>query len=151
DYANLKQRPPVFFTYFPGPNVNAEQIANLDQLRDGHTHHLHGSPIFFVDPVRGPMLFVWGENECLRAWTISNAGKVSFVAKSAEVASAGAPGRGGMPGGLLALSANGAVPNTGIVWTLTPISGDANTNVVEGILRAYDATNLNPTHNSDNT
>ena len=34
-------------------------------------------------------------------------------------------GIGGMPGGMLALSSNGASPNTGIVWGLAPIDGDA--------------------------
>jgi hypothetical protein len=62
------------------------------------------------------MLFCWGENECLRAWTINGTGQVSFVAKSAEVASAGMGGKGGMPGGFLAVTSNGSSPNTGIVW-----------------------------------
>jgi outer membrane protein assembly factor BamB len=150
DFSRLKQ-PPIFFTYFPGFGVDASVVHNLDKLFDGKTHHLHASPVFWTDPVRGPMLFVWGENECLRAWTIETSGKITFVAKSAEVASAAMAGRGGMPGGLLAVSSNGATPNTGIVWTLTPIDGDANKHVVEGILRAYDASNLDPNNNADGT
>jgi len=72
------------------------------------------------------MLFCWGENECLRAWTINAAGVATFVGKSAEIASASPAGnRGGMPGGLLAISSNGTTPNTGIIWALAPISGDA--------------------------
>jgi outer membrane protein assembly factor BamB len=151
DYFKLKQRPPIFFTYFPGPNIDAENIANLDHLFDGKTHHLHGSPVSWSHPARGPMLFVWGENECLRAWTIDNSGKVKFVAKSAEIASAGAPGRGGMPGGIVTISSDGNTPNTGIIWTLTPVSGDANQHVVEGVLRAYDASNLSLNQNNDGT
>jgi len=54
-------------------------------------------------------------------------------------------GIGGMPGGMLALSSNGASPNTGIVGGLAPIDGDANHDPVAGIARAYDATNLDPT------
>jgi outer membrane protein assembly factor BamB len=151
DFSKLKQ-PPIFFTYFPGFGIDASKIANLDQLFDGKTHHLHGSPAFWRDPTRGPMLFCWGENECLRAWTINAAGTVTFVAKSTEVASANAPGnKGGMPGGLLAISSNGATPNTGIIWALAPISGDANQHVVEGILRAYDASVLDRMNNADGT
>jgi hypothetical protein len=97
------------------------------------------------------MLFVWGENESLRAWTIDGTGKVTFLAQGAEVASAGLGGIGGMPGGMLALSSNGMIPSTGIVWATAPISGDANKHVVEGILRAYDATNLDPVKNPDGT
>jgi hypothetical protein len=54
-------------------------------------------------------------------------------------------GMGGMPGGMLSLSSGGKDPNTGIVWALAPIDGDANHDVVDGIARAYDATNLDPT------
>jgi hypothetical protein len=57
--------------------------------------------------------------------------------------------QGEMPGGFLAVSSDGATPNTGIVWTLTPVSGDANTHVIKGILRAYDASTLDPIMNSD--
>jgi outer membrane protein assembly factor BamB len=148
--AVLKQ-PPIFFTYFPGFGIDASQVRNLDHLFDGKTHHLHGSPVFWVSSTKGPMLFVWGENECLRAWTIDSSGTTAFAAKSAEVASAGMGGKGGMPGGLLAVSSNGSAPGTGIVWALAPVSGDANRHVVEGILRAYDAEKLDPVPNDDGT
>jgi outer membrane protein assembly factor BamB len=150
DFSKLKQ-PPIFFTYFPGFGIDASNVANLDHLFDGKTHHLHGSPAFWNSPTRGPMLFCWGENECLRAWTIDASGKITFVAKSAEVASAGAGGKGGMPGGFLAVTSNGATPNTGIVWATAPVSNDANKFVVEGILRAYDATTLDVHPNTDGT
>jgi outer membrane protein assembly factor BamB len=78
-------------------------------------------------------------------------GTATFLAKSAEIASARMGGKGGMPGGFLAISANGNTPNTGIAWTLTPLFLDANSQVVEGILRAYDATNFDPIKNSDGT
>jgi outer membrane protein assembly factor BamB len=96
------------------------------------------------------MLFTWGENESLRAWKVDpGTGTVAFVGKGAEVASAQLAaepnGLGGMPGGMLAVSSNGQHPDTGIVWALAPIDGDANHDVVEGIARAYDATQLAPT------
>ena len=150
DFSKLKQ-PPIFFTYFPGFGIDAAQVANLDRLFDGKTHHLHASPAFWVNPTRGPMLFCWGENETLRAWTIDNAGRVTFVAKSAEVASAGMGGLGGMPGGFVVVSSNKATANTGILWATTPLNGDANRHVVEGIVRAYDATTLDPVKNLDGT
>ena len=150
DYAVLKQ-PPLFFTYFPGFGIDPAQVRNLDRLYTGKTHHLHGTPAFWRSPTHGPLLFVWGENECLRAWTLSETGELKFLAKSAEVASAGMGGKGGMPGGFLVVTSDGATSNTGIVWTLTPLSGDANTHVVRGILRAYDATNLDPIPNLDGT
>ena len=150
DFAVLRQ-PPIFFTYFPGFGVDAARIENLNRLFDGKTHHLHTSPAFWHSPTNGPMLFCWGENKSLRAWKVAADGTISFVAKSAEVASAGVAGKGGMPGGMLAISANGGQANTGIIWALAPISGDANKHVVEGILRAYDATKLDPVSNVDGT
>jgi outer membrane protein assembly factor BamB len=150
DFSRLKQIP-IFLTYFPGFGIDASNSHNLDKLYDGKTHHLHGSPVFWVSPSEGPMLFVWGENECLRAWAINASGQTRFFAKSAEVASAGVGGRGGMPGGFLTVSSNGNTPHTGIVWATAPISGDANRFVVEGILRAYDASTLDPKGNPDGT
>jgi len=150
DYSKLKQAP-IFFTYFPGFGIDASKVANLDRLFDGKTHHLHSSPAFWVSPARGPMLFDWGENENLRAWTIDATGKVTFVAKSAETASAGMGGLGGMPGGFVIVSSDGSQPNTGVIWATAPISGDANRHIVEGILRAYDASTLDPINNADGT
>ncbi len=150
DFAVLR-KPPIFFTYFPGFGIDAANIANLNHLFDGKTHHLHTSAVFWRSPANGPMLFCWGENECLRAWKVAADGTISFAARSAEISSAGVAGKGGMPGGMLAISSDGEKPDTGIVWALAPISGDANKHVVEGILRAYDATKLDPVPNADGT
>jgi hypothetical protein len=149
DFGRLKMHP-IFFTYFPGFGIDASVVANLDHLFDGKTHHQHCSPAFW-DGSNGAMLFNWGENECLRAWKVDPSGNVTFVAKSAEVASAGLAGKGGMPGGILAVSSNGKNPNTGIVWATVPIAGDANKFVVHGILRAYDASKLDAHSNADGT
>jgi hypothetical protein len=110
---------------------------------DMKTHHLHASPVFWNDPAKGPMLFCWGENENLRAWSIDANGVVTFLAKGADVASLGCigpSGHGGMPGGLLCVSGNAQEEHSAILWALAPITGDANSGIVEGILRAYDAT-----------
>jgi outer membrane protein assembly factor BamB len=148
NFNQLKQ-PPIFFTYFAGFGIDAANVQNLDHLYTGQTHHLHGTPAYWKSPAHGPMLFAWGENECLRAWTIDANGKANFLAKSAEVASAGLPGVGGMPGGFPIVTSNGNTPGTGIVWATAPLTGDANRHVVEGVLRAYDAETLDPRNNAD--
>jgi hypothetical protein len=154
--------PPIFVT-FDGVGLPTT-VPGIDfPLAFGNnpskTHHLHGSPAYW-NGSSGPMLFTWGENESLRAWKVDpNSGKVTFVGRGADVASARLAAAadksiGGMPGGMLAVSSNGATPNTGIVWALAPRNGDANrgtednqnfVGMVEGIARAYDATNLDPT------
>jgi ricin-type beta-trefoil lectin protein len=48
----------------------------------------------------------------------------------------------GMPGGMMALSANGSQPGTGILWATTQAVGDANNATVPGTLRAFDASDL---------
>jgi outer membrane protein assembly factor BamB len=156
DFTKLKA-PPIFFTWFPGFGIPPTGDLDFEMKPGMKTHHLHGSPVYWNGPDRGPMLFDWGENEFLRAWTLDlNSGVATFLAKGGELASAALadpnkPGLGGMPGGMLALSANGNQKNTGIVWTTAPIDGDANHDVVEGIARAYDATTLDTNPNTDGT
>jgi hypothetical protein len=151
DLSVLKS-PPIYVT-FNGVGLPTT-VPNIDFPLGGagnpkKTHHLHGSPAYW-NGANGPMIFTWGENESLRAWKLDpNSGTVTFVGKGAEVASAqlaaSPQGVGGMPGGMLGVTSNGTSPNTGIVWALAPIDGDANHDVVAGIARAYDATNLDPT------
>lgn len=47
----------------------------------------------------------------------------------------------GMPGGILSISANGALAGTAILWASLSI-GDATETIVPGILRAFDAEDL---------
>jgi len=145
--------PPIYVTY-NGVGL-ATAVPHIDfplgnpTLNPSKTHHLHGSPVYW-NGSNGSMVFVWGENESLRAWRLNpETGALTFFGKGEEVASAALAaspmGMGGMPGGMLSLSSDGKDPNTGIVWALAPIDGDANHDVVDGIARAYDATNLDPT------
>jgi hypothetical protein len=159
DLSALKQ-PPVFITFngqglaATPPHIDFELGGGPDPRQGAprKTHHLHASPVYWKGP-NGPRLFDWGENESLRAWKLDpDSGKVEFVARGAELASrALARDRsiGGMTGGMLSLSSDGS--RDGIVWTLAPRNGNANTGVVEGIARAYDATRLNARRNADGT
>jgi outer membrane protein assembly factor BamB len=152
DFSKLKT-PAIFFTFFPGPEFSPTGDIDFG----GKTHHLHGSPVFWNSPDQGPTLFDWGENECLRSWAINTPGtKITFLAKSAEVASSAlanpsVKGEGGMPGGMLALSADGNQAHSAVVWATAPINDNANQKVVEGIVRAYDATELDTNNNTDGT
>jgi hypothetical protein len=143
NYKKLKFQP-IFFTFFPGFNVHPapDDPRSLNvYFVDNKTHHLHGSPVYWHSPDHGPMLFCWGENQMLRAWGIQKDGTVTFLAMGHEVASLNCPlPNGGMPGGMLSVTANGNTPHSGVVWTLAPLNGDANSQVTAGVLRAYDAT-----------
>jgi hypothetical protein len=141
NYGRLKV-PPIFYTYYPGPQLSPEpdNIASLNVVEAQRTHHLHGTPVLWQSAANGLMHFCWGENGNLRAWSLNNAGVSSYLGSSAEVASANAPvPPGGMPGGMISLSANG---NTGgIVWASIPYL-DANMVISPGRFLAYDAADL---------
>lgn len=151
DLSKLKV-PPTFLTFDPDPNSpayrDASPVGDLDfKPQSGwKTHHLHGSPVYWVSAKHGPMLFAWGENAELRAFAMDPSGHVKLLAHGSELASgplAIAPDNmGGMPGGMLTLSASGQ--GEGIVWGTAPLNGDANKHVVDGIIRAYDAADFDP-------
>jgi hypothetical protein len=151
DLSKLKA-PPAFLTFDPDQNSlayrGASPAGDLDfKPQSGwKTHHLHGSPAYWVSSKHGPMLFAWGENAELRAFAMDASGRVKLLAHGSELASgplATAPDNmGGMPGGMLTLSANGG--SDAIVWGTAPLNGDANKHVVDGIIRAYDAADFDP-------
>ena len=143
NYAKLAA-PPIWFTFYPGLQVSAapNDISTLNQHFFQRTHHQHAAPIYWHGTEHGHMLFCWGENGNLRAWSVAANGVATYLACSAEVASAQSQEQfGGMPGGLMCLSANGATPNTAVLWACIPYF-DANTAVSPGRLLAYDATSF---------
>jgi hypothetical protein len=143
NYAKLAA-PPIWFTFYPGPQASPmpNDISTLNQLFFQRTHHQHGSPVYWHSSEHGPMLFCWGENGNLRAWSVGTNGVATYLACSAEVASAQSPvPPGGMPGAMMCLSVNGTTPNTAVLWACIPYL-DANSVVSPGRLLAYDATSF---------
>jgi len=141
NYKKLKM-PPIFYTYYPGPQLNPAPTAidTLNTLEAQRTHHLHGTPVLWKSAAHGLTHFCWGENGNLRAWSISGAGVSTYLACSAEVASVQSPvPPGGMPGGMISLTANGDAG--GVVWASIPYA-DANMELSPGRFLAYDAANF---------
>jgi hypothetical protein len=106
-------------------------------------HHIHGAPVYWHGP-KGRWIYVWPENEALRAFKMVN-GKFQTtpISKSTTTDPSNVPGGSmGMPGGILSISARGRTGGTGIVWASHPYRENANQQVVAGIARAYDASNL---------
>jgi hypothetical protein len=116
------------------------------------THHIHGSPVTYDSSNQGVLVYVWGENEVLRAYQYDpathnfpgqpnkrNLEGVS-IAIGSMYASNDQRARNGMPGAMLALSADAKQAGTAIVWASLPQFGDANKGSVNGVLTAYDAT-----------
>jgi hypothetical protein len=83
----------------------------------------------------GQLIYVWGEEDHLRAYRYNGA---QFDPAGQSVS----PAPPGMPGGVLSLSADGATPGSGIIWSARPLNGNANQAVRPGILEAFDASDL---------
>ena len=87
-------------------------------------------------------MYLWGENDVLRAFQFNASGgllNTTPFAKSSMTAPA-THAESAMPGGFLSVSANGT--QNGIVWASTPYSANALAAVVQGVLYAFDANNL---------
>jgi outer membrane protein assembly factor BamB len=130
--------PPSWATHPPPPGWDRD-------------HHIHGSPVYFA-PLR--RLYVWGENDVLRSFTLDDHGK--FHAPEPKVGDVIAAS--GMPGGMLSLTSDG--DKHPVLWALMPAPGpfdphdkgkyDANKRrLVKGVLRAFDAATLREVWNSD--
>lgn len=133
--------PPYGFT-FDGSNMDLAPLdpGDLQTLVNGYTAHQHSCPTAFMSPDHGLIIHTNGENGPVRAFSVwEAAGKfgATYLGCGAEIASAGMPPPGGMPGGMLSLSANGK--QDGILWVTQPINGDANRAIVPGRLIAYAA------------
>jgi hypothetical protein len=126
-------------------NANVvQEVKSFDvTMANGQAHYgnIHGSPVFWAGP-DAARVYAWGENSTLKAYKYRN-GRLQEV--NAPRTSAYRPPHG-MPGGMLALSANGNRAGTGIVWAVVPLDGDANQQRgVKGIVLALDAQDVSRT------
>lgn len=110
-------------------------------------HHIHGGPVLWKarDDSKGDrnLVFVFAERDLLRAYEYNN-GFVDWAVQGDRPRdtfhSRCKNSERGMPGGFLALSADGSDPASGIVWASMPQRDeDALSNIVPGVLRAYKA------------
>jgi hypothetical protein len=115
---------------------------SLNTLTGAATHGL-ASKRTFGDTARGaPSMAKLGSTTFL-AWTglIGHVNVTHVLGQPLPVTSPMLAPMG-MPGGMLSISANGNAAGSGIVWASLPLQGNANQNVVPGILRAFDAENV---------
>ena len=113
--------------------VQSFQVTGLSNPND-----IHGAPVWW-DGADGSFTYVWGEFDYLRQFKFDPAGGKFFLPNFAQSV-VQAPN--GMPGGMLAVSANGTNAGTGILWASHQYTGNANQSVRPGVLRAYNAQNV---------
>ena len=107
----------------------------------GVTYHIHNSMVTWNSP-QGLNLYVWGENDFLRAFRFNTS--TQRLNEPAFAEGSILPPLG-MPGGMMTISANGSQSGTGILWATTPRAGNANQAVVPGVLYAFNAQNSGAT------
>jgi hypothetical protein len=102
------------------------------------TDEVHGGPIWWDGP-GASYAYIWPSSVYLQQY-LFNSGLGTLI--TPPLAQSPTPAPGGQPGGILALSANGTNAGSGIVWAVHQLGGDANQQVLPGILHAYDAQNV---------
>jgi len=119
----------------PSKNSNALQEERLCNF------HIHGAPVYWESAPQGPSVYVWSEMDRLGGFAWDPVAR-KFKNKPFGVSQFGfAEGVMLMPGGFIAISANGTTPNTGIIWASHPTE-DANNATAPGVLRAFDASTI---------
>jgi hypothetical protein len=113
---------------------NSQIVQSFQASSSGR---MNGSPVFWNGPGYGPSIYLWPAGDPLKVYRLVDG---RFITPASAQSTVLAPG--GMPGGMLSLSANGGTAGTGILWATVSISGDANHTPRAGILRAFDASNL---------
>jgi hypothetical protein len=112
-------------------------------------NHIHGTPLYWEGP-SGGRVFVWAEEDHLKSYPFLGASYVpgskvldtDNITQSTMSAPADEGGPILMPGGFLALSANGTQAGSAVLWASLPYTGNANQDVRPGILRAFDANDV---------
>ena len=152
DFTQLIDQPFVASFEYQATNGHTSLFDDLNQVTStdpfiigpassGRTAHIHGTGVYFNN-----LLFVQGENNAVRVFSKSG-GRfgVRPVARGSSTASWGTASPGGMPGGILSLSANGT--SNAILWANEafgnlPGDPDANLHSTSNILRAYDVSTV---------
>jgi hypothetical protein len=99
-------------------------------------YNLHGAPVWWDGP-NGSFIYIQGAADTLHQYQF-NWSDGAFIQPDFAEGPTAAP-FDGLPGGILAVSANGTNAGSGIVWASHQFSGDAETSTRPGILHAYGA------------
>src|SRR6202042_864117 len=126
-------------------NASTDNVIQEFQAIYGQgTSHIHGAPVYFNSDANGPSTYVWGENDVLRGFLFNaTTGLLNPTPFATSTMTAPVTNNdGAMPGGFLAISANGQ--SNGILWASTPYNDNAVVKTVQGVLYAFNADTLQP-------
>ncbi|HKE91518.1 MAG TPA: hypothetical protein VKB45_14385 [Gemmatimonadales bacterium] len=117
--------------YQPGAN----QVQQVIQLTSGE---MHFHPAYFRGSAK-EFVYLWPENAPLYAIPFDRGS--NRLDQSGELTMSNG-GPTGHSGAVLSVSSNGSADGTGIVWASYAVSGDAEHDVSQGVLRAFDANDI---------
>jgi len=120
-------------------NTNVLQKWDISATPNTNNRHLHGSVVYYKNALDQEYIYAWAENSFLKQIPFN---RTSLRFDVASEIRGGISLPNGMPGAMLSISSNGTQAGTGIIWASHPYNGDANHDVVSGILRAFDATDV---------
>ncbi|HXI70316.1 MAG TPA: chitobiase/beta-hexosaminidase C-terminal domain-containing protein [Verrucomicrobiae bacterium] len=112
--------------------------TNIIQSITLTANQIHGGMVWWDGPTNS-FGYIWPAAVFLQQYKFDRTTN-KFILPAFAQSPSSAPG--GQPGGILAVTANGTNAGTGIVWASHQLTGDANHNVLPGILHAYDAQNV---------
>jgi hypothetical protein len=113
-------------------------VDNDAQEFTATTGPFFSSPIYWNSPNNGPVVYIWGPGDFLKAFQFTGSKfNTTAVSQSTIQNSSGFSNAAA-----LSVSANGSLAGTGIIWTSAPLSGKATGVPVPGVVRAFDATDL---------
>ena len=119
--------------FHSGHNADAQEFQAISQAP------FMGAPIYWNSPNYGPVIYLWGPGDSLKGFQFTKGQFNTIPVMQSTTASV----YGYSNSAPLSLSSNGNLAGTAIVWAAGAYSGDSNQTTVPGIVRAFDATNLN--------
>jgi hypothetical protein len=102
------------------------------------TGSFYSSPVFWNSPNNGPVIYIWGPGDFLKAFKFTGSNFQTTPVSQGTIQN----GSGFSNAAALSVSANGSQVGTGIVWSLRSTSGLATGPSVPGVVSAFDATDL---------
>jgi len=119
-----------------GFNASANLVQQV--VPTSSSANMHAQASYYVGGTK-EFMYVWAENDPLRAIPFNRAGGVLEPAGEIDFTASGPTGQSGA---MLTVSSDGSDDSTAIVWAAYAYSGDAESFVTPGILRAFAATDV---------
>ena len=127
-------------------------VSGADQVQQVYpltpSSNMHCQAAYYQGSTK-EFVYVWPENDVLRAIPFNRA--TNLLEKAGEIDFTGGGGPSGQSGAVLSVSSNGATDSTGILWAWYASSGDAESVVSPGVLRAFRASDVTQELWSSNT